>query len=82
MFWKAVLPEGRVMNIKNEVYELLEERNAGGALFSVTLQVNQESRRETLRHYEIFRTQDFPSEAKKLQRWMPHRPICFSPTRY
>ena len=64
MVWKASLPAGRAMNIDDTLYDLRQYRNGGRSPFPVTLKVNRESQRETVRHYEIFHPEDFPSKAK------------------
>ncbi|KAK0101130.1 hypothetical protein ONS95_012889 [Cadophora gregata] len=83
MIWKASLPRGRLVNLNNEMTQLFctsHKRGACGTPFPVSLHVNQESRRETLRCYQIFRLEDFPFDIET-HFWCRRRPICFSPSR-
>ncbi|KAH7310021.1 hypothetical protein BKA65DRAFT_485238 [Rhexocercosporidium sp. MPI-PUGE-AT-0058] len=85
MVWKCALPKGRLIDLDitmNELYYGGQGRSR--APFPILLQVNQESRRETLTHYALFLPRDLPKEAKKNietcvngSRW----PVCMSPSR-
>jgi hypothetical protein len=86
MIWRAVFPRGRMVEIEAQ----LNSFDYDGPPVPSTLMINQESRKETLRHYLLYYQDDellqkVPTEASSLRSTRNvhngPRPICYSPGR-
>jgi hypothetical protein len=86
MIWRAAFPRGR----KLEVEAQRRWYNYYGPPLPSTLMINQESRKETLRHYLVYYQNDellkrVPATARKLRSTRNvqkgPRPICYNPDR-
>lgn len=85
MIWRAAFPRGRIVKIESQLKDYIYY----GHPLPSTLMINQESRKETLRHYLLYCQDD--ELFRRVRGWshlrsprdlqQQPRPICYSPGR-
>ncbi|KAK0101131.1 hypothetical protein ONS96_006356 [Cadophora gregata f. sp. sojae] len=79
MIWRAILPRGQLLKLIRECFWLTQKVDRGAPQLPISLQINRESRTETLKHYKVICFSELPTDSCDEED--TKRTLCFSPER-